>query len=1019
MKPRQLSLQAFGPFAGREELDFTRLGESPLFLINGPTGAGKSTLLDAICFALYGQTTGNDRSGAQMRCDRAEAKNLTWVELTFSLGQRSYRIYRAPEQERPKQKGEGWTTQAARVELYQLDAQEGERLLGTKAGEVINHIQELLGLTVDQFRQVMVLPQGKFRELLLASSRDREAIFSQLFQTQIYKQLEDKLKARAGQIQLEMQAHKQRISGILESCNLHTEEEVAQELQELKPRHQQLLVQKKDAQEKHLQAVKACNSAQQLQAQFLTLNQLKTLYQAHLDQQPAIQAQEEQLALDAKARKIQPQKNELDRLEKHHQQLQNQLQVCQQKYQQALANKQQTEKARSLAEEADSNQRPGLLQEQHRLQSYQEKVGQLAEQEQKVSLAQEGAKKASDTLIDLQAQEQQLKKQIKATEEELNQLAQQQQNLAEAPLQRERLSLQLQSRQRLEELCLGQQKLSDDQRSAQEHEQLAQRFYQEQQQKAQETEYHWHLGQAAELAQQLFPGQPCPICGSQEHPAPAQPNNPQGLVSKEQLQTARQEVEKAAKLLQDWTAHCQGLDYQLQENQRQQQELIAGLQELAEQPLAILQASFQQLEQQEQQLKAAQQRQQQLTEQQRQYQQQFNELEPRRLQVQNRWQQANNELVTQQSLLNQLEKELPAQLRTRQALAQALDKLQQQLQALEQAKKQAQQQDQKQDKQLAAWVQQEKDLQEQLSTSLEEQKTAAQNWEQALEASGFKNSASWQAVLLEDQQLEVFSQQVNAWKDKKHQLEGKLDQLKETLAEQKHPNLEYFKQQETAAEQALEALQTEFQQLDQRWNQLQETAKRLEKAHRENQALEDRYRIYGTLADVATGASGSKISFQRFVLGVLLDDVLALASRRLDHMSRGRYSLVRSQEMGGRGAAGLDLQVHDAYSGRRRDVATLSGGESFMAALSLALGLSEVVQAYAGGVRLETLFIDEGFGSLDTETLDLAVATLMELQTGGRMIGVISHVSELKEQLPQRIEVAASGQGSCLWLQLA
>lgn len=1017
MKPRQLSLQAFGPFAGRESLDFTRLGESPLFLINGPTGAGKSTLLDALCFALYGQTTGNDRSGAQMRCDRAAAQDLTWVELTFSLGQRSYRIYRAPEQEKPKQKGEGWTTQPARVELYQLDSQKGEKLLATKSGEVTTHIQELLGLSVDQFRQVMVLPQGKFRELLLASSRDREAIFSQLFQTQIYKQLEDKLKARAGLIQREMQDHQQRIRGILESCNLHTEEDVAQELQELQPQHQALLIQTKEAQEKHLQAAKERNQAQQLEVQFQNLTQLNAQYQEHLQQQPGIQTQEEQLALDAKARKIQPQKDELSRLERYQEQLQNQLQACQQKHQQALTNKQQTAKARLQAEEAEATQRPDLQQEQHRLQGYQDKMGRLAEQQQAVVTAQQADQRAETVLKGLQTREVQLKEQVRAAEEELGQLAQQQRDLADAPLQRERLSLQLQNRQRLEELRLNHRLLTQEQHQALAQEQLARRFWQEQQQRAQESEYHWHLGQAAELAQQLFPGQPCPVCGSQEHPAPAQPASPQGLVSKEQLQAARQEVEKATELLQGWTAECQRLDYQLQENQRHQQELQAVLQGQAAQPLAELQAVFQQLQQQEQQLKTAQQKQQQFTEQQRQYQQQLNELQPQLNQAQETWQQAHDDLIKQQTFLDQLEQELPTQLRSTQALTQALNKLHQQLQTLKQVSSQAQQQDQEQGQRLAALVQQEKGLQEQLSTTAEEHKTAAQLWQQALQASGFKDLISWQAVLLEEQQLQLFNQQVSVWKEQKHQLEGKLEQLKETLADQKRPNLEYFQQQETAAEQALQALQTAFQQLDQRWNQLRETGKRLEKAHRENQALEERYRVYGTLADVASGASGSKISFQRFVLGVLLDDVLALASRRLDHMSRGRYSLVRSQETGGRGAAGLDLQVHDAYSGRRRDVATLSGGESFMAALSLALGLSEVVQAYAGGIRLETLFIDEGFGSLDTETLDLAIATLMELQTGGRMIGVISHVSELKEQLNQRIDVLADGQGSRLQLQ--
>lgn len=164
---------------------------------------------------------------------------------------------------------------------------------------------------------------------------------------------------------------------------------------------------------------------------------------------------------------------------------------------------------------------------------------------------------------------------------------------------------------------------------------------------------------------------------------------------------------------------------------------------------------------------------------------------------------------------------------------------------------------------------------------------------------------------------------------------------------------------------------------------------------------------------MANGRTGQRISLQRFVLGVLLDDVLIQASARLVRMSRGRYQLVRRDDPSkGNSASGLELDVADTYTGKNRSVATLSGGESFMAALSLALGLSDVVQAYAGGIALDTLFIDEGFGSLDQDALDQAVATLSELQRGGRMIGIISHVSELKEQMPLRVDVSASRQGS-------
>ena len=188
--------------------------------------------------------------------------------------------------------------------------------------------------------------------------------------------------------------------------------------------------------------------------------------------------------------------------------------------------------------------------------------------------------------------------------------------------------------------------------------------------------------------------------------------------------------------------------------------------------------------------------------------------------------------------------------------------------------------------------------------------------------------------------------------------------------------------------------------------------------HIKNEALEQEYQVFGTLSDIANGKTGAKVSLHRFVLGVLLDDVLIQASMRLQIMSKGRYLLKRKEDRAkGNVGSGLDLMVEDGYTGKWRDVATLSGGESFMAALSLALGLSDVVQSYSGGIKLDTLFIDEGFGSLDPESLDLAIQTLVDLQQGGRTIGIISHVSELKEQIALRIDVdVARNNGSSIRL---
>ncbi len=221
MTPLTLTMQAFGPFAGSETIDFTALGRSPLFLINGPTGAGKSSILDALCFALYGQTTGNEREPTQMRCDQADATLLTEVSLDFHLRGVDYRVRRVPQQERPKARGEGTTTHNAEAQLWRLKA-DGEVdtcLVARKVNDATTELQTLIGLDASQFRQVMVLPQGKFRELLLAGSKEREVIFSQLFQTRIFQRIEERLRTQANQIERAVSDHRQHISGILAGVN--------------------------------------------------------------------------------------------------------------------------------------------------------------------------------------------------------------------------------------------------------------------------------------------------------------------------------------------------------------------------------------------------------------------------------------------------------------------------------------------------------------------------------------------------------------------------------------------------------------------------------------------------------------------------------------------------------------------------------------------------------------------------------------------------------------------------------
>ncbi|BBI52601.1 hypothetical protein HORIV_50220 [Vreelandella olivaria] len=298
MTPLTLTMQAFGPFAGSETIDFTALGRSPLFLINGPTGAGKSSILDALCFALYGQTTGNERDPAQMRCDQADASLLTEVTLDFRLRGVDYRVRRVPQQERPKARGEGTTTHNAEAQLWRLKADGDVEtcLVARKVNDATAELQTLIGLDANQFRQVMVLPQGKFRELLLAGSKEREVIFSQLFQTQIFQRIEERLRTQANQIERAVNDHRQHISGILAGGELDSEAALAQELEALTPQVDHARQRFETAQQQRRSAEKQRDEAMALQRQFEARDQLAADKARHLEQHAEIESCKERLA---------------------------------------------------------------------------------------------------------------------------------------------------------------------------------------------------------------------------------------------------------------------------------------------------------------------------------------------------------------------------------------------------------------------------------------------------------------------------------------------------------------------------------------------------------------------------------------------------------------------------------------------------------------------------------------------------------------------------------------------------
>jgi exonuclease SbcC len=1018
MTPLTLTMQAFGPFKGSENIDFTALGKSPLFLINGPTGAGKSSILDALCFALYGQTTGNERDPSQMRCDQAEATLLTEVTLDFRLRGVDYRVRRVPQQERPKARGEGTTTHNAEAQLWRLkaDGKVETCLVARKVNDATAELQTLIGLDANQFRQVMVLPQGKFRELLLAGSKEREVIFSQLFQTQIFQRIEERLRTQANQIERAVNDHRQHISGILAGGELESEAALEQERDALIPKVSQARQHFEAAQLQRRKAEKQRDDAQALQRQFAARDTLAADKARHLEQHGQIASIQGRLAQSDHAQALRPQSTALAQA----QQALNTAHAEQRQAETALTTQrtgaEQAQRALEVARQ-DQAELPALREQHRQLGEFIHKGQQLSELIVRFQTAQSAWQRADGTLRRDEAQLDHIRQQGEAIGVNLERLQTAFQQLASAPAELSRHENLLTQRKELEDLIRQGSELTTQQQQAVDVLNRRRSEAEQAERYATEQEMRWHQGQASLLALTLEVDAPCPVCGSLDHPTPAANNvdiaTQAQIVTQTQVETARSAQEQARQTLQTVEQKHQQRVQQVNYNAEQTQRLNQQLGEWASQPLIELQNACEGLRRHVQRWESVE--------------REINQQNASRDELRREWgaldkqlkaqrpavEKAKEEALRLESQRDQLSQSLPENARDPESMRQTLTALERQMAQIEKAFESAQQALSISQTQQARTQEQLRGASERFEQGGQALQQAQSEWQTALQQSPFDDEAAFQMAQLDDVQRQNLIHQVETYQRRLAELDGALQNYQTQLAGQTPPDLAALNTL-TEAAQTEEHTQLEaWRALDGRLTALKGISQKLANAHTAQAELEAQYRVWGTLSEVANGRTGHRISLQRFVLGVLLDDVLIQASERLVRMSRGRYQLVRREDPSkGNKASGLELDVADTYTGKNRSVATLSGGESFMAALALALGLSDVVQAYAGGIQLDTLFIDEGFGSLDQDALDQAIAMLSELQMSGRMIGVISHVSELKEQMPVRVEVRASRHGS-------
>lgn len=890
MRFHMLSISGFGPFAAAEAIDFDRLGSAGLFLLAGPTGAGKTTVLDALCYALFGETTGegqakgtvDGRSGAELRCTRSTAEQKTKIDLSFSVGGRTYRVERNPEYERTALRGEGIARETAKAVLYRrtdaaLDAPGAWEPIATKVRDVNQRIHEVTGFTADQFRRVIVIPQGRFRDVLVSSGEAREELLKRIFGTDSYEHFESIVSGRRTATQtaheavrrereLLLQGHEWAVgldAGTVASALLDRTSGAAEAAAAA-------AVRLADVAQRHTAATEALGQAREIQRLAMAVNAAR-----HRDRQAKeelVRRESDRVTLEAALAAREPARllREWTALAGQH--------VA------AVAVERERQAAAAAAETIVNSRmtaRDEAEKASMRMAELSRRLGEIAAKLNDAEIIRERFEAARATV-----------------------------GVAEA----RQSAAALASREAATAACAAADVLQQADAD------LA------------EATGRYLAGAAARLAAGLTDHAACPVCGSAEHPRPAEPAE---HAPTEAAIEALRSLQVAARTRADAATRAAAAE----------QASLAAAEAATKAARAALAAT------------------------------------PPPSDV--------HSLADEKLRIERTLAALDAGLRAARA-------------ALDEARAAAKQEDEKLAGARAA------------AGLLGEKATAAQQlFAAALVGSRFVTAAEVLVAQRDDGMVEALMARLTA---AEREATAAADAVTAALAAvdgRPEPDVAAL---EAAQRQLTDELEQARVDDELARTRLQE-ARALSEAHTRiaersasaERAFQTSHRLHQMVSGMAHAED--KVSLHRWVLGAVLEEVVAEATVMLRDMTRGRYELLRAESAGDKKSlAGLDIDVLDAWNGTRRSARTLSGGETFLASLALSLALARTAERHQGGRRLETVFIDEGFGSLDAETLEYAMATLASLRDEGRVVGVISHVDEMQRAIPAQLRVIRRGE---------
>lgn len=1065
MKPIKLIMSAFGPYAEEmPPIEFEKFEEKGLFLICGDTGAGKTTIFDAICFALYGSSSGSYRDNKNLRSEYAKETTESYVDFYFSHQGHEYRIYRQPEYMRKKLRGQGMVKSEAKAVLY-----EDGQPLEEKKSNVNRRIEELLHINEMQFKQIAMIAQGEFWKLLNTSTDERTKILRKIFQTEGYQKMEFLLKDHMDRNDKEIKDHEGSIRQYFVDLAVQEEHREYDAYREMKERAEdtksiwnvdelldmirRILEEDEKAATLAKVELEKEEKEEKSRAEQLTnarfnndlLTKAKKLEEekAELEKkQPAIEEKRKELALQKKAVRI------LLPLYKEQKACKDEL---------ASIEKKLGEKKKALSEaEEDKKEKEILLkkaeEEQPKASALEKRADKIAEEEEQYRQKDALQKK----LCQLQKEAEELKqkeKQLNQKEEERKDRIEKYQSfLGKAEGKPEALRSLQAKEEKERELLERLQKLSYDRLKKQEKKkkslQELQKSYELKRDKYERLVLKRLKGEkllescrAGILAGHLEENKPCPVCGSIHHPNPARLS--ESSISEEAYKKLQQEEEQAQNEKNEIYARTEAEAASLKEVERgileeaggylrsnllsyafsaeefgaeklkiedlptlladAEKKLLLLLQEEEKKEKSLLE-DCRKIEETQKRLNAA------LNEEAASFQEKRNQLEKEKGENQ-------KELTESQTLLRAMGELF---FESWEKAAEEEKKIRREAAELRNAYTLAENAKHKAEREIASLSASAVTLENSHREKTEEKEKEEKAYNERIREEGFAGEDDFLTYAADEKTLARGEKEINDYNQLLALNHARLKEAKKETQGKVWMELDLLLAKSEEQKRLVKEKREKLYELTGRIGQNKRAYEKIAEQREAYEKFGHQYQLYRRLYELVRGTSGNgKITLEQYIQAAGFDGIIRAANRRLLPMSDGQFELYRRQDaVSKQSNCFLDLEVLDHYTGHRRPVNNLSGGESFKASLSLALGLSDTVSSNLGGLQMDALFIDEGFGTLDQKSIESALEILLNLSEASKLVGIISHREELIEAIPQQIRVKKTREGSRLEFEL-